>query len=57
MRKAVRVSVLILALACSARAGYMPNGTAEPPPPPPPTISVQVTEIALDVLENLLSLF
>lgn len=37
MRKAIRVSALVLLLACSTRAGIMPNGTPEPPPAPPPT--------------------
>lgn len=33
MGKAIRASLLVLLLACSAQAGYMPNGTPEPPPP------------------------
>ena len=36
MLKAIRVSTLILLLACSAQAGYMQNGSPEPPPPPQP---------------------
>ncbi|MDT5269051.1 MAG: hypothetical protein QOH49_1237 [Acidobacteriota bacterium] len=36
MLKAIRVSTLILLLACSAQAGYMQNGLPEPPPPPQP---------------------
>ncbi len=35
MSKAIRVSALVLLLACSARAGWMPNGTPEPPPSAP----------------------
>ncbi len=35
MRKAISAAALILALTCSARAGWMPNGIEEPPPPPP----------------------
>ncbi len=42
MLKAIRVSTLILLLACSAQAGYMQNGSPEPPPPPSqPANSVQ----------------
>jgi hypothetical protein len=37
MGKAIRASLLVLLLACSAQAGYMPNDT--PAPPPPPTTS------------------
>jgi len=33
MRKALRVSVLILALTGSVYAGDIPNGVASPPPP------------------------
>jgi hypothetical protein len=39
MRKFIRTSVLVLALAVPAFAGYIPYGAA--PPPPPPT---QITE-------------
>ncbi len=44
MLKAARVSVLILLLACSARAGDMQGGGAPDTPPPPqpePTPSAQ----------------
>jgi len=34
MRKAFSVAALILALTCSTRAGWMPNGEGNPPPPP-----------------------
>jgi len=44
MIKAVRVSVLILLLTCSAQAGYMPSGSSEPTPPPPPPSPVVVEE-------------
>ncbi len=37
MRKAISAAALILALTCSARAGWMPNGQEEPPPPPETT--------------------
>ena len=36
MGKAIRVCALVLLLACTARAGWMPNGTPEPPPPSAP---------------------
>ena len=35
MFKAARASMLIILLACSAQAGYMPSGSDQPPPPPP----------------------
>lgn len=35
MTKALRVSLLVLLLAGTARAGWMPNGSPQPPPPPP----------------------
>lgn len=34
MRKALRVSLLVMVLACSAQAGDMPFGVTNPPPPP-----------------------
>ena len=36
MFKAIRVSVLILLLACSTQAGYMPSGGSQPTPTPTP---------------------
>ena len=50
MLKAIRVSTLILLLACSAQAGYMQNGSPEPPPPPPsqPASAVQEPTDATD---------
>ncbi|MCA1567401.1 MAG: hypothetical protein LC803_17480 [Acidobacteria bacterium] len=36
MGKAIRTSALIILLACSAQAGWMGAGIADPPPPPPP---------------------
>ena len=36
MGKAIRASLLVLLLACSAQAGYMPNETPAPPPPSQP---------------------
>ena len=38
MLKAVKVSVLILLLACSVSAGEMPNDLTSPPPPPPSSV-------------------
>jgi len=35
MRKTIQISLLVILLACSARAGIMPNGVTDPPPPPP----------------------
>ncbi len=34
MGKAIRTSALVVLLACSAQAGWMGNGFADPPPPP-----------------------
>jgi hypothetical protein len=68
MGKAVRASVLILLLACSARAGYIPYGSPEPPPPGAATAGQTAdgwiqngepesfTETVLSVLESVLSL-
>lgn len=36
MRKAIRVSLLVLALASATYAGDIPFGSPTPPPPPPP---------------------
>ncbi|MCA1634222.1 MAG: hypothetical protein LC802_11140 [Acidobacteria bacterium] len=36
MRKTLRVSLMIMVLACSTRAGIMPNGTPDTTPTPPP---------------------
>lgn len=71
MRKTLRVSLLIVILACSAHAGIMPNGEQEPPPPPQPTQSEQepeggdmpngepetATQTVLTLLGSVLSLF
>jgi hypothetical protein len=68
MGKAFRASLLVLLLACSAHAGYMPNGS--PAPPPQPTSAAQeptggdiqngavdsLAQIALDLLAVLPSL-
>ncbi len=42
MFKAARALALILLLACSARAGHVPN--EEPAPPPPDPVVVETTE-------------
>ena len=39
MRKALRVSLLVMVLASTARAGDMPYGLTNPPPPPPQAVS------------------
>jgi len=44
MIKAIRVPVLILLLACSTQAGYIPNGTAQPTPTPTPAPTYFVEE-------------
>ena len=71
MSKAIRASVLILLLACSAQAGYIPNDTPAPPPPSTaqepvddtlngemstPGVSDILTQAALDLLTALPSL-
>jgi len=38
MGKAIRASVLVLLLACSAQAGWIQNPAPAPPPPSPQTI-------------------
>jgi hypothetical protein len=70
MGKAIRASVLILLLACSAQAGWIQNES--PAPPPQPTNAVQepttdgwiqngtagtLTQIALDLFAVLPSLY
>jgi hypothetical protein len=44
MGKSIRASVLILLLACTARADWMPNGSPVPPPPQPATAAQQSTD-------------
>jgi len=71
MGKAIRTSALILLLACSAQAGWMGTGVAEPPPPPPPEAVKQepteggdtqdeatdsLTQTVLDLLAGVFSL-
>lgn len=57
MRKAIRVSLMIMVLACSANAGLMPNGDVSSPPPPPPAASANVfAEFAQSLLQTVLAL-
>lgn len=72
-RKAFSVTLLVLALASPAFAGWIHADATPPPPPPPTTITTEgvtqteaestsetadiVTEQALNLLESLLSLF
>lgn len=41
MGKAIRASVLVLLLACSAQAGWIQNPAPAPPPPSPQTSFAQ----------------
>ncbi len=43
MVKAIRASVLVLLLACSAQAGIMQNETPAPPPPAEPAATSDET--------------
>jgi hypothetical protein len=69
MGKAIRASVLVLLLTCSARAGWIQNDSPAPPPPPADAVKEQntdgeiqndaadsLTQIALDLLVILPSL-
>lgn len=69
MRKAISVAAVMLALTCSARAGYMPNGSPESPTPNavqeeqtadgymPNGEPESLTETVLSLLEGVLALF
>ncbi|HZG52482.1 MAG TPA: hypothetical protein VEZ40_10130 [Pyrinomonadaceae bacterium] len=52
MGKAIRTSALILLLACSAQAGWMGTGFADPPPPPPPPVEQETTSNAQEPSEG-----
>ena len=54
MLKTIRVSTLILLLACSAQAGYMQNGSPAPPPPPsqPATAAQEPTDTSQETNAN-----
>ncbi len=60
MRKTIRVSLLVIALAYSVRAGEIPNMIAAPPPPTSATGEIQypvaAATIALELLQGLVSL-
>lgn len=70
MGKAIRASVLVLLLACSAQAGYIPNESPTPPPSQqtnaiqepttgseiPNDAAVSIAQVALDLLATLPSL-
>ena len=71
MVKAIRASVLVLLLTCSARAGWIQNGSPQPEPTPAPASITQepttthedtsgaaetLTQIALDLASSVLSL-
>lgn len=69
MRKAISVAAVMLALTCSARAGYIPYGSPESPPPNtaqeeqsadgymPNGEPESLTETVLSLLEGVLALF
>ncbi len=63
MRKSLRASILVLALAFSAHAGEIPNPPVVPPPPPQQVVQEVTTEHDMDTLPlvqivlNLLALF
>lgn len=54
MSKAIQASALILLLACSAQAGWMPNGAPAQPPPQPPSTTQETTggEIQNGIMPN-----
>ena len=52
MGKAIRTSALILLLACSAQAGWMGTGFADPPPPPPEAVKQETTSTAQEPTEG-----
>ncbi len=64
MRKAIQVSLLLIAMSCSAKAGDIPYPIAPPPPPPAAdgeiqnglTTQVTAATIALELLQGLVSL-
>ncbi len=71
MRKTLGVSLLVLTLFCSARAGDIPSTPAVPPPPPAlaadgiihtgaadsASEAGEMKWVALDLLQSVLSLF
>ena len=71
MRKALRISVLVMALAFSVSAGEIQNGAVDTPPPPPamtgeiqngvvstsPSAEGTATDAFLTLLQSFLALF
>lgn len=62
MRKAIRASVLVLLLTCSAQAGYIQNGSPAPSDPvreqeADGEMQNGLTGALLSVLESVLALF
>lgn len=67
MGKAIRASVLVLLLTCSAQAGWIHNPVAGPQPPEPARVEQEpaangeiqngLTETVLSLLESVLALF
>ena len=63
MGKAIRASVLVLALACSAQAGHIHNDVKQPTPAPTQEATADgymqtgLTETLLSVLDSVLALF
>ena len=59
--KVLRASILVLVLSVCAYAGNMENDFATPPPPPPAAPEAVtgdlVTEITLNLVQSVLSLF
>jgi hypothetical protein len=52
MGKAIRTSALFFLLACSAQAGWMGNGVADPPPPPPDAVKQEPTSAVQEPTEG-----
>jgi hypothetical protein len=46
MKKTLRVSMLVILLACSVFAGEMPNGVVSTPPPPPAIVGEMPNGVA-----------
>ncbi len=52
MRKVIGASLLVLALSCSAYAGYIPNDRSTPEPQPTPTTQSTTQETADGYIPN-----
>jgi hypothetical protein len=63
MGKAIRASVLVLVLACSAQAGHIHNDAKPPTPAPTQEVTADgyvqndLTETVLSLLASMLTLF